>query len=212
MSIKQTMSITRALREIKLLDSQILNEINGLTLVSVYQNKYKGKELRTNSSHEEFSNKAKAGYDSVEGLIKRRSAIKAAILKSNAQTLVKVGNDVYTVAEAIEAKKSVELKRALYAKVLQELVDNKKQVLKAKVDIDKQIENMIQLNTGKDKKVDKDDYEKIALPFIEANEVKLLDPIGADSKVEKLRHEIDKFDADIDIVLSESNSKTEIEV
>jgi len=210
--MKTKISITRALRELKLLNSQIESEIGRLSLVSVYQDKYKGKELKTNTLMTDFEKKAISGYDSVDGLIKRHSCIKSAIILSNAQTILTVADKTMTVAEAIDTKKTIEFKKKLLSKMNLELTNARATIAKHSPEIEKQLENLLQANSGKDKKVDREDYEKIAEPFIKANEIKVFDPVKIEEKSDELRKTIEKFEADIDIVLSESNSKTEIEV
>ncbi|MFB8733012.1 hypothetical protein ACEQPO_01165 [Bacillus sp. SL00103] len=74
--------------------------------------------------------KAKADDQSIQALIKRRNAIKSAIVVSNATTTIDVAGVNMTVAEAIERKTSIEYDirylRKL-KKVYTELVDKAEQ-------------------------------------------------------------------------------------
>ena len=54
-----------------------------------------------------MESRAKADYQSIEALIKRRNAIKSAIVVSNATTKIEVAGVKMTVAEAIERKTSI---------------------------------------------------------------------------------------------------------
>ena len=93
-----------------------------------------------------------------------------------------------------------------------DLTNAKNQIANQKPQLEQNVQDMLEKNMGGDKKQDKDDYDSIAKPFIEMNELKLLDPCEVESKIETLDEKIDNFLAEVDFVLSESNSRTEIEV
>lgn len=205
-------SVTRALRELKLLKSQIDGQVNGLRLIGMTQNKHKGKEISTNNTVEEFSKNAQSQYDKITALIDRVSAIKSAIVSSNSMTKVKVGKKEMTVAEAIERKANIGQSKALLASMQRDYLKHKEIVQKNRAELDKQIENLINTSLGKDRKTSKEDYDAVAAPFLEANEIISVDPIKLEKRIEDLKNEIETFEAEVDIVLSESNSKTEINV
>lgn len=48
--------------------------------------------------------------------------------------------------------------------------------------------------------------------FMEKNKLVIYDPISIKDKIEKLEKEIDEFLMEVDFVLSESNSRTTIEI
>jgi hypothetical protein len=207
----EKMSITRALAQLKLLDSRIRKEIAKARFVGIYQNRNKvigG----TNLSKGDFEKNALADKQSIDDLIERRRVIKSKILLSNAITKVTVAGNNYFVVEAIERKNSIEYEkellttmRAQYRDVMQEIqVNNTK--------LDEQIDQMVKTNLGADKQVTKNDYDNVANPIREQNELKLSDPVGLEKRVEQLDKQIDEFLSEVDFVLSESNSKTEIEV
>lgn len=83
---KESISITRALAEINLLHKRIENKVDNASFVTCVSKKHKH---LVNSDN--FANNAKADFQSIEDLFKRRNAIKSAIIESNANTKVKIG-------------------------------------------------------------------------------------------------------------------------
>lgn len=206
------LTVTRALKELKVLDKRINDKLIAIRFLDVEQKKYAGKALETQKTVEEFSKGARADYQSVNDLIKRRSAMKAAINHANAVTKVKVVGEEMSVAEAIDGKFSIKFKENLLKEMRKQRDHFRRVISDARSKIDEKVDQMISLNTGKDRKVDKEDFDKIAKPFIEANYLDLVDPVKLDEEIDKLADYIEKFNSDVDIALSEVNATTTIEV
>lgn len=205
-------SITRALKEVSVLDKRIVSAVKKLTVLDVTQGKFKGKALKTNQSVEEFSSTVKSNYDSLNDLVERRNNIKKCIVLSNAKTSLNIGGSEYTVAEAIEKKTSIGFKK----NILAELVHQKRMIdielEQSRTSLNSNLDRFMEQNLGKDRKTNKDDFDNIAQPYIEANEMRAIDPIGIAKEIESLENEIELFESDVDIALSESNAKTLITV
>ena len=93
------MSIQEGLNELKTLDARINKALSAQGQYAVVVT---GKRVvRGFESNEKFINKAKAKFDSIQSLIKRRDLIKNAIIKKNAEVEVEIGNQNMTLAEAI---------------------------------------------------------------------------------------------------------------
>ena len=208
----ETLTITRVLRELKTLDSRIEKGISNLKTLDVRQNKYKGKALDSNQTQEEFEKKAKADYMSVTDLMERRSKFKSALMRANATTKAKIGDKELTIAEVLELKNSLPYKQQLYRRLKHDFSQYQDKVQKARQALDGQVEKLVEQNTGKDRKADAEDYKKIAGPFIDANEIHLVDPLKLEDKINALDEEIELITADVDIVLSEVNARTEINI
>ena len=99
--MKETMTIHKALSELKLLDARINDKTEALEVVVA--NKHSNSKIH-GVSVDEFCKNAKEAYQSLRTLINRRNAIKRAVTKSNAITTVQIGGKTYTVAEAIDMK------------------------------------------------------------------------------------------------------------
>ncbi len=207
----EKITITRALSELKLLDSRINKEIDACLFVDIYQ-KRMNRSLLAQSTKENFEKNTFAAYQSIVDLISRRKKIKDAILKSNSVTIVKINKKPYTVIEAIERKASIDYEKKLLLAMKNKWAEVKTKIEKQRLDLEAQIEKMIINNLGADKKTNKEDYENIANPLMEVNAFNLIDPINIEKKIKDLDAEIDSFQSEVDFILSESNAKTQIEI
>lgn len=207
----EKVSIHRALSEIKLLDKRIEKSINSIDITGM--RKKSGKFVEgTTLSEEEFNVKAEADYASVNDLIKRRTLIKKLIVLSNAETKVNIGGIEYTVAEAIESKKTIEIKKKLLDKIqtnykcYQAIISDKNE--KAADNLDKQISVML----GSDKQNKISGLEDFIEKYKKHNEWEIIDGINIEDKIKKLSKEIEDFENNVDFILSESNALTQINI
>jgi len=207
-----TISVTRGLTELKLMDKRITKGIMALKSVDIEQKKYQGKVLLHHMTKETFEKTAKSDYQSLQDLIERRAKLKTAIVTSNAGTKVTIGKMEFTVAEAVERRNLSSYRKQLLEMLQGQKADVDRRIEEARTELDNNLVKMVEQNTGKDRKVDREDYDKIAKPFIEANEYVLVDPINIADKIKEVSDDIDNFDANVDIALSESNARTNITI
>lgn len=207
----EKITVTRALAELKMLDKRIVKKTSETLFVDCYQRRA-DKALKSNVTKKEFESNLVGNYKSIVDLIARRSNIKKAILKSNSNTNVKIADKTYTVAEAISAKDSIVLQQTLLDKMSKDYTLVNKKIEDNRQALEETVANMLEKNLGNDKKTDKEAYNNIASPFIEANEFNMLDPIKIKNKIDKLSEEVEEFMTEVDFVLSESNSRTDIKV
>lgn len=208
------MSITRGLTELKRLQDRIETAISsGKYLARTEgQNKFL-KVVGTNESVEAMVSKIQASFDSVDSLINLRQRIKSAIVTSNAKTCVKVMGMQMTVAECIELKSTVAFKRQLLATLKNVQAHEMIEVEKANAALEARVDALLTTIYGADKtKVGTDTYQAVAGPQKEQKQVELLDPQKIGSRIEKLTEEISVIETELDIILSETNSVTTIEV
>ena len=202
-------SITRALAEIKLLDSKIESAIQKFEPVTYVEGKSKVTSVGT--TVEGFNEKAKSSYQSITDLIERRNNIKAKVIQSNALTKVTIDKKEYTVAEAIERKNSITNELNLLSKLKQSYSNNKNKVeagnSKVRANIDKQLELLAGSDKNKTESVG--DFVKLAL---ENQQFNLVDILGVEGLIEKLSNSIYEFQSNVDFTLSESNALTTIEI
>lgn len=208
-----TMNITRALAEIKRLDDRITRALSAQFVgVTIGQNT-KMKMAEGNKTPAQAQAEIQSAADSLQAMFAQRASIKAKVVASNAVTTVQLGNEVLTVAEAIERKKSIEFKRK-YVATLQAQLNRANTVVKTHND---KLETVIETNLatiyGNDKgKVEAGMYEAIAKPQRETKEAALLDPLKVVDLVAKLQEEVSLIDTELDYLLSTSNAMTVIEV
>jgi hypothetical protein len=172
------------------------------------------KKLTTNQSVEDFERKARSDDASINALIDYNDLIKSLIVKSNASTPVIVAGEKMTVAEAIEKKSSIVKKKNLLERYRTALHSLKRQFETLQTKADRELETFITATYGsKDlSKVNKDDLERISVAFRETHEPVIFDPLGIDDKARALELWISNFESEVDISLSESNSRTMITI
>lgn len=207
---EQKMTIHRALSDLKLIDARIQRAIDELEPVFGNQ---KGKKVMGYLTEDEFKSTAQAGWDSVIDLITRKSLIKSAIVKSNAQTIVTVGGNQYTVADAITFKKIVDVKTKLSLHLKGRFKAITGELNKANEKVDANVNILLGNALGAEAaKATPETIENIAKPYRDMNIVYLIDPLDINAKISALDKDIQDFSADIDAVLSESNAVTFITI
>ena len=199
------MSITQALAELKLLDKRIQKSLDHVTWAQV---KTKSHPVDT----EKFSKSVQAEYQSFIDLVKRRDAIKRAVVTSNATTRVKVADWEGTVAEAIEYKTSILYKRRLLDILRMQLLTAKDQFQEQQEAVDARLEKLLHSELGKDVKTSPETITALTNTFRENNKVELVDPLDLAVRTQALEDEIESFETNVDWVLSETNGKTLITV
>lgn len=202
-------SIHRCLTELKLLDDKI-NKAVYKRFIGYKKNSANG-EYNTHDSDEDFTKLVQSNYDTVIAYINRRKQIKEAVVNSNAKTIVTIAGKEYTVASAIERKKSIKYEEELlhqlrvqYANSLRTVNDNNERM---ENNLDKQISQMVGSDNSKN-----DDISTFAEFYRKQNGYTLLDPLKLKDKIDILEKEIQDFNSEVDCVLSESNAITMVEI
>ncbi|WP_221091243.1 hypothetical protein [Deinococcus aquaedulcis] len=223
----QTITITHALKELKLLDSRISARIGSLNAIRVRRH---NEPLVAGLSKEQFETQARGAYQAIRALITRREAIKAAVVQSNATTLVTVGNKRMTVAAAVERKRSLEVRRGRHglvdhAPTLDALVAvlsaqytqavNEEATLRAQItrDSEARVAAFLSKDQGKDKGGPSDsNTQEMERLYREANAPVMDDPLNLLSEMTAMREAAETFAAEVDRVLDETNATTTIRV
>lgn len=211
----EKMTVHRALAELKTMDARIDSAIRSTTYVLAVKRsaeKINGVKIDT------FKDAMKANNQKVNDLIRRRNAMKRAVVLSNATTKVTVGGKEYTVAEAIECKThGVEYMKALknsmtsaYLAAQAEMKRNDDEVLEKRAE---QYVLSVIAAQPKDAKmsVDSEAMKALRKSYIENNAFEMLDPLGVAELIAELDEMIHAFEADVDAALSCSNALTVIE-
>jgi len=210
--VNEKMTVHKALAELKVIGDRITNA----TSSGIYCKANKHSNEKINGvSVEDFKKQIQGSWDKSNDLIRRRNAIKKAVVLSNAITKVKIGEDEMTVAEAIEMKNS----GMDYKSNLMKVMNN--QYVQAIQTMDKEngdtltqkAENyVLGLYGSKEGKTSVDEIENTKKQFIFNNSFDLIDSIKVKEKIDSLEKEISDFNAEIDACLSVSNAVTEIEI
>lgn len=208
----ETMTIHKALAELKILDGRIKKEIQNGSYCAA--NKHSNDKIN-GIPIDDFKKAVQGTYDKVTDLINRRKAIKKAIVLSNAKTTVKIADVEYTVAEAIEMKNhGIEFEAMLI-----NAMDNQYTLARAEVNrqngnnLEERADQYVAAIYGqKEGKTATADIEKVRKDFLESNSYEIIDPINVPEKVEELTQKIEAFMAEVDSALSVSNALTEITI
>jgi len=206
----EKMTIHKALAELKIIGDRINNSISTATFIKA--NKHSNEKINGVPINE-FKSQIQGNWDKSNDLIKRRNAIKRAVVLSNATTKVKVGIEEFTVAEAIEMKNTgMQYKKELLNQLNRQYIDAIRITEKENGEtLQQKAENyVIGLYGSKEGKVNTEEIENTKKQFIVNNTFELIDPIKVRDKIDNLEKEISEFETEIDSALSCSNSLTEI--
>lgn len=208
----EKMTVHKALAELKIIDDRIISAINGGTYCIA--NKHSNEKIK-GVPVEDYKCVMQGYYDKATDLIKRRNAIKRAVVLSNATEKVTVNGEEYTRAEAIEMKNhGVEFEEHMLEMLNKQYNKAQAEILKQNGDdLEKRAEQyVIGIYGSKEGKTNTDDFEKTKKDFMTANSFELVDPIKILDKINALEEKIASFKADVDAALSTSNAVTEIEI
>ncbi len=210
----ETLSITRALVEIKTLDKRITKTAENLQPVAVCIGGGESVTAVTGSeSKEEFAKGVLASYQSLTALIDRRRKIKSAVVQSNAVTTISVAGENMTVAEAIERKNSIAMEKMIRDNLGQKYAEKIEQIERHNDAIQSQLFKLLEATYSKpEMEISKEDYDRVAVPFRENNGAELIDPLKIKNKLQELEEKIAIFEAEVDIALTESNARTDITI
>lgn len=211
MATKEVMSVHKALAELKVLDSRIDNAILSGDFVITKKN---NQDTVKGKTAEQYKVKATEAFQKASDLILRRNAIKNAIVISNAKTTVKIGDNEYTVAEAIEKKNhGMDFYIQLRDVLRQQFAKQKSELEKHNASLQQKAEQFVTgLMGGKEVKTDSTEFTTAVDTYIKSNTMTLLDPLGIEKKIEELDDMINSFLPEVDAALSVSNAITTITI
>lgn len=209
---QETMTIIKALSELKLLDKRISDEI--CTAQFCAANKHFQRTLN-GKSITDTKKDMQSAYNKITDFIKRRNGIKKALTLANATTKVKINGEEMTIAEAIYFKtQGIENDKLLlsamseqYNRVVNILNQNNGDKLS------KECEQYITNTFGaKETRTDNDEIEKARQSYIESNTYDIIEGVKTKDVIETLKDKIDKFEAEVDAAITVANATTTIEI
>ena len=208
----QQMLVTKGLNELKLLDSRINRKIEEGEFIAAA--KLSVPNVNGKITKEAYKTNAKADYQSIIDLIKRRNNIKSAIIQSNAVTKVDIAGKTMTVAEAIDKKSSIEYEISLLEKLTMQYKRSSDIIIKENQKVDDSIEQLLNTAYGKEgkEKITQASYDAIAEPYRKANEYGLVDALDGEKLIKEMKDKIERFLSEVDTALQISNSTTIINI
>lgn len=202
-----SLTITRALVELKTLNSRINKIVDYTTFIA-----YKTKSKNYHYVEDDFRKTATSEFQSFNDLVARRDKIKNAIMMSNMTTMVEIAGKKMTVAHAVEFKTTIGYKTLL----LETLIKQRQQVTieteAHKQKVQAKIDDNVRIICGKDSKPDANVIQTVSDGIAKGDPIEVFDPLNLDAVIKTLEKEIEDFSANVDYVLSESNALTKIEV
>jgi hypothetical protein len=197
---EHSITVTRALVELKTLDKRIKKACQGAVFIS-----YKcGTE--DNAKQKITENR----LQQITDLVEYRKKLKAAIAKSNASTVVTIAKKQYTVAAAIEYKSGIDYEKSLLNDMKAQLGDVTRQVENFNERVQSKLDGMMEKSFSGNQKTNPDELKSFGEAYLKTNRAIIVDPLQLAEKCEKLEDKILEFEAEVDLVLSESNATTKI--
>lgn len=196
-------SITRALAELKLLDKRIGKEISKLSPATTV--------VKTDVDSDEakgFKAVADSNLDKIQALINNAYKLKGAIIQSNAATKVEIGGKSMTVAEAIAKKDLIEYEELLRNKLSHALTLAEHDAVRSETTARNKGEQVAAALAGEDKGM----FDSVYRSFMDQNTSAVVASEAVINTRDRLDNDIDEFLKEVDFALSESNTRTTIEV
>lgn len=206
---KETMTVHEALAELKTLDKRIDKKLQTEIFVDTYR---VGTDKIRMMSIEGFREITRDNFNSIRDLIKRRNALKRAVVLSNATTSVEVGGVEYTVAEAIDMKNHGMTKLNELLSMLTLEYNNAINTCKIENEnlISRATHSLQQLSGG-DTSLGAEDIQKYIDDFVKNQRMEVATGIDCQKVIAELENEVSTFNTKIDSALSVSNAITTIE-
>ncbi len=209
-----SISITRALATIKAIDAQI-NAYFGTerVLASIVLGEKK-EPYDATMNLDALKKRIQSDHDGIDTLLRNRTLIKSAIIRSDAVNLVTLGNKTMTVAEAIVLKNALPIKEEVLKRYKNSFASVKKKLDDVQTKFEKRV-NAITAASVSDSETD--EHRASIVDGIRRQQEQLtaptfFDPQGLVTKIETLTKEITDIKLELDYVLSESNTRTMIDV
>lgn len=210
MATTMKMTVLEALSKIKVLNKRVdsaIREVNLVTTVKKNETKINGKDRA------DYEKEMVGSYQKAVDLINQINAIKAAINKYNAETMITIGGKQMSIAEAIYMKQYglknlKELHSRLrdqYTNAMFRLTDENGRQLEQKVD--KYRSSL----TGADGKLSPEAQGMID-QWRDVNTTVLVDPSNIFAKIAELEKQIDDLESGVDSAIQVANATHVIEI
>lgn len=217
----EKMLVTQALDERDLLVGKITDKINKASFIdTIKPNEDKVFEKRV--SRNEFAKNAESAYQQIQDLIDRYQKIDAAIVASNANTMIKTSYGEYTVAGAIALRKRLKSTGTFNSdanfeyKLMMKIESDLQKMIQFAESKNKQLqgtaENMRLSILGKDSKVKDDKPLEVVNAYVKENTTEVVDPPDAQKKADALKEKRDTLLTELDTQIKVSNATTFVEI
>ena len=218
--MSEKMLVTQALDERDLLVKKIGDKIQKIRIVDT-KKKNEEKTVTDHVTPDEFGSAASASYQQIMDLIDRYQRIDAAIVASNAVSVVKTSYGEFTVAGAIALRNRIKeggiyQESGAFEKRLAAQMERQYQLAVQYADtknkgLESQAETMRLSILGKDSKVKDEKPLEVVDAYIRENTTEVIDPLDSQKKVQELREKMDTLLTELDTQIKVSNATTMVE-
>ena len=220
-TMAEKMLVTQALDEKALLMKKIYDKIEKAHFVDF---KKKNEELVAveRVSEEEFNKRAQAAYQQINDLIDRFGKIDAAIVESNAKTMINTSYGQFSVASAISLKNRLrgkgvyagktDFETRLYEKMQDDYLERVVSVDEKNSNLDDTAENMRLSILGKDTKKADDRPLDVVDKYVSENTSVLVDPLEVKVKMDYLANKKATLIRELETQIKVANATTFIEI
>lgn len=214
MATETKMSVTRGLAELKMLDKRITDAISKIQPFDIKIGEQTPVFLSARDLKEtkDVETRITSSMQSLNDLIKRRAAINAAIVQSNATTTVEICGVEYTVATVIKMKDYIKTKRELSTRLKAMLNNFTREMDKQNKRVEDEIARRLTAVLSRDSEGSDTERQMVTDAVHRQMAPTLIDPLKITDMIQQLDDEVDEFETNVDYVLSESNARTEINV
>jgi hypothetical protein len=217
----EKMLVTQALDERDLLVKKIQDKIAKASFTDVKKRNEK-KVIDRRVLEDTFRQEAESAYQQIMDLIGRFQKIDAAIVASNAVTMIHTSFGDYTVAGAISLRSRMrgsgsyedeaDFEQSLYTKMKNELDKRLLSIENKNKQLDTTAESMRMSILGKESKAKDDKPLEVVNTYVQENTAELVDPLDVQKKVEEIQEKRVKLLSELDTQIKVSNATTFIEI
>lgn len=209
--MREEMTVHQALCELKVLRKRITKAIADTEPIAT---KEAASQKVNGLPIEDFKSNAKAAHASAVDLIRRESAIKAALNQYNASKRITVCGHEYSVAQAIWLMQyGLEDKRTLLERYTTLLTKAKSKIEKANGDdLTRRAESFTVSMFGAKDKANPADFNATLEDYKAKHTLELVDPLGIARVIADLEKEISDFESSVDAAIQVANATTTIEI
>lgn len=217
----ETMLVTQALDERDLLVAKINDKIKKIKAIDT-KKRNENQTAVERMTVEDFKKGAESAYQQIMDLIARYEKLDAAIVASNAKTMIETTYGKYTVAGAIALRNRLKDKIGIglgdTTNFELRLVNQLEQQYQAGVQmseaknrqIDAQAESMRNSIVSKDSKVKDPTPLAVVDAFVKENTTEIIDPLDAKKKAQGLNEKINTLLTELNTKIKVSNATTMI--
>ena len=219
--MSETMIITQALDERDLLIKKITDKIDRAHFVDAKRNNEDtvGKDRMDETA---FAKQAEAAYQQIRDLVARFQKIDAAIIASNARTVIQTSYGEFTIAAAISLRNRLrgtgmfdcraDFEGMLLKKMTEEYQDQVQHIEMKNGKLQSTAEQMRLSILGKESKVKDDKPLEVVESYIKENTTVMVNPLNIQQKIDSLKEKRETLLRELDTKIKVSNATTSIEI